>query len=568
MDISLPDIWGQGALFAFSGLDGACTVAHGMQAYLLGDLLGVRVCGAEMFDLYVSLGEIKDIRYEIVASDLISGCLRDRSGQETQVILTFLDENTIVGVCGRGRLRVHALDEICPEKTDGMVYYRGKDTVYTLFSEDTEQETVFAFSGHANPSVSMQTVLGLKEKRLALYRTYAKYAPVRSDVQRTFLKCMSVMRSQVYTREGRFHQRWTTPDRLPHRWLWLWDSVFHSMGNHVLSPGLAQETLLSVLDAQQPDGMIPHMARPDYVSGITQPPVLAWGVLREYERTGDRAFLEACMPGLERYLQWNMRNRMDPETGLFFWDVNPDQPTNRCDESGMDNSPRFDHARKMGCVDFCSYMLHEARCMARICEILHTDGTAWHALRDRLISAMRTWLWHEEDGVYYDRVLGTMEWNRVLSVVSFLPLFAGACDARESERLVRYLRSPEHFGTCLPLPSISRSDPVYGSDMWRGPVWINFSYMIAQGLKDYGFSELAEDVIRKTVLEIARWYHTDGVVYEMYDPEGRMSPHSLPRKGQIREPYAFSVRYQAIRDYGWSATLCAAMIMENPGLFV
>ena len=115
--------------------------------------------------------------------------------------------------------------------------------------------------------------------------------PKDEDAALTFLKCVSVMKSQVYTADGQFCQRWTTPNRLPHRWLWLWDSVFHGLGNFLLDETLPRDSLLSVLDVQKEDGFVPHLARPSFTSDITQPPVLAWGAVKLYRRTGDKDFL-------------------------------------------------------------------------------------------------------------------------------------------------------------------------------------------------------------------------------------------------------------------------------------
>ena len=37
----LPDRWGQGSIFAYSGLDGECTMENGVVGTLLGDAVGV-----------------------------------------------------------------------------------------------------------------------------------------------------------------------------------------------------------------------------------------------------------------------------------------------------------------------------------------------------------------------------------------------------------------------------------------------------------------------------------------------------------------------------------------------
>ena len=92
---------------------------------------------------------------------------------------------------------------------------------------------------------------------------------------RLFSKAISVMRVNALSPEGgwchhqmlhsmRFRvvgiaQRWSTPDRMPHRWMWLWDSCYHSMAINNIQlhsagasePGyqVGWEYVKSVLDA-------------------------------------------------------------------------------------------------------------------------------------------------------------------------------------------------------------------------------------------------------------------------------------------------------------------------------
>ena len=564
----LPDIWGQGALFAFSGMDGECRVYSCLNAHLLGDLLGVRIHARELFDLYVVLDGIKDIQYEAVASDVIKARLKDAQGMETPFLLTFLDQQTIVGLCGRGRVQLRSLRAINETRTEhGSVFVCGT-SAFHFWRRDEGELTLFSFSLGDFTPVTREKVEALCAGRIAFFERFGPLCPKDEALALTFLKCISVMKSQVYTADGQFRQRWTTPNRLPHRWLWLWDSAFHSLGNFLLDETLPRDTLLSVLDVQREDGFIPHLARPSFTSDITQPPLLAWAAVKLYERTGDADFLRDIKNKLQKYLEWNIRNRRDPESGLFCWHVNTNSENCRADESGMDNSPRFDNVSVMECIDFSCFMLNEASAMARIDEVTgECSDRDWQKYASELKQAINGRLWDEEDGFYYDRVPGG-DFHKVKSVASFLPLFCGAATEDNARVLSEKLKDASSFDTYLPLPSISRSDPSFDADMWRGAVWLNCNYMICEGLKKYGFTQQADGIIKKTVREVALYYLRDGVIYEMYDPDGRVSPRCIRRKGRPIEPYDPRVRYQAIRDYGWTSALYCAMISENKALFM
>ena len=93
----------------------------------------------------------------------------------------------------------------------------------------------------------------------------------------------------------------------------------------------------------------------------------------------------------------------------------------------------------------------------------------------------------------------------------------------------------------------------------------SFNYLIILGLREYGYSEYADALMEKTLSEIERWYEKDGVVYEFYDCEAKLSPTELARKVVCLKPIDDTVWVSAIRDFGWSNTLYAAMVIEQYG---
>ncbi len=231
----------------------------------------------------------------------------------------------------------------------------------------------------------------------------------------------------------------------------------------------------------------------------------------------------------KRFLVWCQNNRRLSDREIYSWRTTDDVNC-RCDESGMDNSPRFDARDPLYAIDFSCFMANEVRCMKEMALDYNT-------------------IKHEQ--------------NKVWSVSSFLPLFAGICSDSQAKHLVNHLQDSESFAAPFPIPSISKKDSTYGSDMWRGPVWINYNYMIIQGLAEYGFREFADELITKTIDIVDQWYQQTGTLYEFYDSNNAKRPGVLNRKGLSFEPYNIEVRMQSIRDYGWSCTLVCDLLNQS-----
>ena len=548
------NVWGQGAIFAFSGLEGKTDFQSQLVGVLLGDHPGVHFFAPHPFELYVDTAGVSDLIWEIVASDVLAGKVRVQN-EWKRICFAFKSNATVVGICPAGQLR--------------LVFDSGiKDGGVALSTSETAEGCCFCLSMEGDDACVPQAIEEIIEKRISFFDRFQQ-ASLSEDVGKAYLHAVSVMKSQVYTPEGVFQHLWTTPDRYPHKKLWLWDSCLHSLGNYIISERLAMDTILSLLDAQRPDGMIPHMASPNEHSEITQPPLIAWSAEKIVRRTGNSDFAAQCYEGLSRYLQWDMEHRRT-ESGLFFWHINRNQAHNRCDESGMDNCSRFDDVEEMECIDFSCFMKREAEAMSYLASVLgkRADAKKWDEYAQALSQLINERLWDETARMYFDFELKTQKLRLLPSICSFMPLFAGVCSERQKDALIASLNDPQAFKAPFSIPSISVSDPTFGTDMWCGPVWINYVYLIAEGLFRYGEGELANSIIREAVEEMARVYCNDGVFYEYYDSLGRVSSPRLWRKGAPVSPYICSKRItQTIRDYGWTATLYAAFVHEHPDLF-
>ena len=67
------DVWGQGALFAFSGLEGKTGSDSQLVGTLLGDHAGIHFLTAQPFELYLDTTGVSNVVWETLASDVILG---------------------------------------------------------------------------------------------------------------------------------------------------------------------------------------------------------------------------------------------------------------------------------------------------------------------------------------------------------------------------------------------------------------------------------------------------------------------------------------------------------------
>jgi hypothetical protein len=384
---------------------------------------------------------------------------------------------------------------------------------------------------------------------------------VSPQTETTLLSAFSLMKTQVYTAEGMIQHRWTTPDRWPHRGMWLWDSVFHAIGWRHLDAELAKDIITAVFDGQRDDGFIPHWIRPDETSGITQPPVLALGVKLVDQVAADDAWIEALFPKLAAYVEWSLRNRDTDGFGLLEWYTGSDT-NNRCDESGMDNSPRFDTAKSLDATDFNSFVASECRILSGFARRLglDVDASLWRQRHEYLCNLIDMVLWSDEHSFFMDYDFEKEERSPVVALSGFLPLLCDAASPVQAEALARHIDDPAMFGTPLIVPSVAAKDTLsYSKDMWRGPVWVNYNWLIAYGFMRYGMVGTAQRIIESTKAEIERCHEEFGVFFEFYDDRFELDPPMLPRKGKCAPE--ISPYHQVIHDLGWTATCYVDMVV-------
>ena len=377
---------------------------------------------------------------------------------------------------------------------------------------------------------------------------------------KTLWKAYSQLCTQFCSPEGNIKHLWTTPDRWPHRKMWLWDSVFHAAGIRHVNINNAREVLTAMLECIDKDGCIPHMAGPFEKSKITQPPILALGAKLIEDIAPDMDWLKKYYPKLKSYILWDMHHRDSDNSGLVEWFIEADENC-RCGESGMDNSPRFDMATQLKATDFNSFLSHECEILSEFADKLglRDDAAMWKKEHKRLNKLINEKLWNKDERFYFDLDVISGTQTDIMASSGFFPLICGAASQEQAESLAAHLENPATFKTAFPVPSIAvSSDKFYSKDMWRGPVWINVNWLIIKGLQRYELNEAAAKLRKKTIEEIEKQYLKYGTFFEFYDDRCEVDPPKLLRKS-LNKPNTFN---QVFHDYGWTATLYIDFVFE------
>ena len=583
----LPNVWGEGVLFAFSALDGPTDLRTELVATTLGDEPGFQI-------RYPSEGTFRPrflVDGRAVEKPLAWAEFRLVCGDAIDVRLLLADDVAV-------RLRYAAVDnetfageisrEIAREIAGEIVRESGGAVLVV--------ELELSAAGHASPVRTMFLGEGdpvrrcVDEGARAVFAITAGDAPRTLDFEaafqhrkaffeslpvpdgcdertaRTLLKCFSVLKVNVQSAQGDLRHRWCTPDRYPHRHMWLWDTPFEVIGLKHVAPKAAEEAIRAVLAKQRADGFIPHMMTPDDArdSTITQSPLLCWAVWHLFESSGERAFLRdgpAFLRDDRAFLRDVFARLVTYVRRFLAMDGNGNGLLEWRDggfESGMDNSPRFDTTRQPDAVDLNAFVAKELACLGRIAgEIGEAETAAWCAReRDRLARCLNERLWHDEDGIYYD-LDPQGEHVRVKTAAAFVPLFAGVVPAERLERLVAHLTDPAEFSRPFPVSTVAADEPAYCDDMWRGPTWANVNYLVVDGLRRYGRRAEADHIARRTIEEIVRVYHDEGVIFEFYDAEAARSPRALHRKGAVGGGWL----HTCVKDYGWTAVVFVELVL-------
>jgi hypothetical protein len=330
--------------------------------------------------------------------------------------------------------------------------------------------------------------------------------------------------------------------------LWFWDTCTTVLGSALMQDEeVGWNSLRLLCEGIAEDGE--PFARyhvGEYEVGA-QNPILAWGVWNFHTLCPNPAHLAEVYPALQRYVNWWLEN-WRTESGLYCF-ANKDGCLGLDDAlSTMENFPialqpgetwsRKDWGRKLEnnfeTVDLNCHLYLETQALARISRTLGLDeqGEAWEARAAELGEKIHARLFNPEAGVYQSRHKVSGRFSEIVSLESFLPIYAGITPRPLAQKLCRdYLLDPRHFYTQLPFPTLDASHEAFRSGgslyeppgypgalvqqaYWQGRTWLNYNYFIVGALQQAGLPEEADQAVVKILDAVNR----SESIYECYDP--------------------------------------------------
>lgn len=338
------------------------------------------------------------------------------------------------------------------------------------------------------------------------------------------------------------------PSKMGYVALWQWDAYFIAIGLRGGAPGLALEQLETAFGACE-DGQLPDVVHDGGVlassrdlppadrerleasgsrSGdngavpLTKPPLGAWAadrVLETLPADQRRRLMARWFPVLTANQDWWFRVGDSDGDGVPEY-AHPYS-------SGLDDSPVFDGAFPVVTPDLLAYLVVQDEVLARWADDLGdaVPGARriGEACRARSASTRRALdgLWDPRRQMFEARDAGGSG-ALPRTIVSLLACFAGGLPDDRMRGLIADIEDEHRFAGAWPLATVSRDEKDFEPQtMWRGPVWINTNYLVAEGLERCGHPQRARRLRRATLDLVER----AGGPVEYMDPRtGNRSP--------------------------------------------
>ncbi len=389
------------------------------------------------------------------------------------------------------------------------------------------------------------------EDNLILFSRIPKLSFKNKSEKITYLGAFNLARGCMYPASGKTSHNHYVFSRNP---LWGWGhghQVLHeslSMLAYVyLDPKSAEESQRVYMEQQRDDGLIAYRhgprGRQDYPHKnmpTTSAPFFSWINWEIYKVSKDKEFLMEAYRSGTKYVNWLIRNRDADQDGTFEWGPygiieNVRDWYNAVFQVSAErylDVDKEDISDELECLDLTLMVIKEERSLSKIAKELGKDQDAgnWLDLAEKTSRLVNERMWDDSSGFYYsvNRTDHTFKFMtrdlRHQEIIGFLSLWAEAAPKERAERVIQTLTDSTKFWRKYGVPTLSAQDPWYSPYVdycckWNGPVWLLWDYMVYDGLKTYGYHDLARRLALKMVDCVTVQLSKNHNYWESYSPD-------------------------------------------------
>jgi alpha,alpha-trehalase len=294
-----------------------------------------------------------------------------------------------------------------------------------------------------------------------------------------------------------------------------------------------------------------YYASRTYLTGRSQPPFLTTFIFDVYQEfdPGEEWLKLAMDIAKQEYATVWMGQKKPNERLVYeglsrYYDINYLHDLAEA-ESGWDMTPRFNRrALNYLPVDLNALLYKYESDFARFARIIgdKRDAAKWEDAAEQRKNAMKTLMWSNTRGMYFDYDYKKKKRSSVVSLATFFPMWAGMVTKSEAESLVKALRRFEQKGGLATTDSLPVGQFVLGAvpTQWAYPNgWAPLHFVVIKALERYGYHKDARRIATKWLKANLHWFNKHGVFLEKYNV---VNPDKPPAKGV----------YPSQEGFGWT----------------
>ena len=359
-----------------------------------------------------------------------------------------------------------------------------------------------------------------------------------------YYSAFNLMDQVMLPPEGQLHVNYYVFSREPQ---WGWGhggQVFHEsmsmLAYALMNPQSAMNSQRVYLETQHKNGYINYRTGPYLNETIptngqltSSAPLYAWENWKIYEMTRDKKFLRQMYASSRKFYHFFVTHRDKDGDGLCEWGGQAvleslrDSQVAVWDQVGW---PGDFEDLGLNCM-----LVKEAKSLANMAKALgkNSEAQQWRKKAQKRAALINKYMWDPQTGFYYNVNMKDNSFTykkpndlKRQEIIGFLPLWAGIATKKQASILIKTLTNPDEFWRKYGIPSLSADDPYYNPEgYWNGPVWVQWNYMIEDGLLKYGYDKLAKELVNKVSENMISQLKKNHTLWEFYSPDSEWGGH-------------------------------------------